>query len=155
MKMTTRLVVPMTLCLLTSIGRAQTADAKNYQFTISIADYLGASGELYEYEIFRDSLRISFDCDFVNCKHRVIYRQLIGEVVVQRFIQFLSELRLDTLRSRYIKPGLDGLDRAVAIQRSSQQPSYVFLERFNHPTIDALVKEINTLIDDGKFRIRR
>jgi hypothetical protein len=155
MKITRGLIVSGILSLATSLGRAQSTDSLDFSFTISLTDYLGASGQLYEYEIFRDSLRISYDCDFVNCQRKVIYRQMIGGVFGERFIQFLSELRIDTLRSRYSAPGFDGLVRAVVTQRNSEQPRCVLLERFHHPTIDALVKEINTLIDDEKFRIRR
>jgi hypothetical protein len=155
MKMTTRLMVLGVLILLTSQGKAQSTDSLNYSFTISLSDYLGASGQLYEYDIFRDSLRISFDYDFVNCHRKVIYRQETRKEVKERFIQYLSGLRIDTLRSRYSNPGFDGLVRAVVIQRNSEDPKGVLLERFRHPTISDLVKEINILIDDDKFRIRR
>jgi hypothetical protein len=141
--------------LLTSQGNAQSTDSLNYSFTISLSDYLGASGQLYEYDISRDSLGISFDCDFVNCHRKVIYRQRTREEATERFSQYLSGLRIDTLRRRYTNPGFDGLVRAVMIQRNSENPKGVLLERFRHPTISDLVKEINILIDDDKFRIRR
>ena len=155
MKFTTRLIVSGILGLLTSQGNAQSTDTLNYSFTISLSDYLGASGQLYEYDIFGDSLRISFNCDFVNCQHKVIYRQRMRKEATERFIQYLSGLRIDTLRTRYTNPGFDGLVRGVMIQRNSENPKGVLLERFRHPTISDLVKEINILIDDDKFRIRR
>lgn len=155
MKITTRLLALGVLSLLTSQAKAQLTDSLNYSFTISLSDYLGASGQLYEYDIFRDSLKISYDCDFVNCHRKVIYRQEMRREVKHRFIQYLSGLRIDTLKSRYNNPGFDGLVRVVVIQRNSENPKSVLLERFRHPTISDLVKEINILIDDKNFRIRR
>src|SRR5688500_354782 len=120
MKITTGLIVSGILSLATSLGRAQSTDSLDFSFAISLTDYLGASGQLYEYDIFRDSLRISYDCDFVSCQRKVIYRRMIGGVFGERFSQFLSELRIDTLRSRYSAPSFDGLVRAVVTQRNSE-----------------------------------
>ena len=155
MKFMTRLIVALPLILLPSLVSAQSVDSLNYRFTISIADYLGVSGQLHEYDLSPDSLRVSYDCDFTNCRHKVIYRQAIEEAAAERFSQFVSGLRIDTLKNRYSNPGCDGLVRAVIVQRNGKQQQCILLERFHHPGIDALVKEINNLIEDKQYRIRR
>ncbi|MGC4022225.1 MAG: hypothetical protein QM734_09905 [Cyclobacteriaceae bacterium] len=151
MKTLTCWIVFGVLFLLSTWSFAQSSIDTTY-FKIVIDDYYGAHGSTRICIVTNDSLKIVTNCDFVGCKEKVIYRQNLDNKFSYRFLKFVLQLRIDTLRYRYETRGFDGLVRLVTIQVDSKIYKEILFERFNHPTIYNLVLGINNLIMDEKFR---
>jgi hypothetical protein len=146
------------LLLLMSIAiqsPAQNSHAREDLFQVSFTDCHCLTGYSYTYNFVHDSLVVTSDCDSKGCVEKVIYRQKVDEVVVDEFVKYVSQIRIDTLKSRYVTRGLDGLSRVVIIKRRGEDAKCILLERFDHPVIDELVGEMKKLIADPKIRALR
>lgn len=101
-----------------------------------------------------DSTKIYVNCDFADCSEKVIYRQRNDQEQINDFGEFLTNYRFDTLKTIYEDRNLmDGLFRTITIQRNSDIIKSVRLNNYDHPTVDALLSQVETLISDKKYRI--
>jgi hypothetical protein len=124
-------------------------------FYIDVRDFSTGEGYSIEYLLSMDSIKMFSNCDFEGCEDKQIYAQKLDDTQLKRFTKFISILRLDTLKNKYLEEGNDGLSRQVAFQKNSDRLKYIYLERFDHPIIDTLVSEIRNLITVEKFRTMR
>ena len=107
----------------------------------------------YYFQITRDSLKIYSNCDYTNCSERLEYRQRNDQDKIKAFEQFLASYRSDTLKINYADKGvLDGLVRTVTLQINSDRIKSIRLENYDHPSIDTLLTQIESLIKEEKFR---
>lgn len=142
----------VTMIFRASPSIAQSADHKEFSFKVYVQDLHGASGHAFSYYVTQDSLRIMAFCEDVGCDEKVIYKQRLTERTAVRFAAFISDLKLDTLRSRYYTMALCGLTRAITFQLNNGETKHIVLHNFYHPTIARLVFEIEQLIADEKFK---
>jgi hypothetical protein len=145
----------LTLLIIASCNSSYPTGNKIVSLYITVSDFHGADGYTIEYLVTKDSLKIFSDCDFEGCNNKLIYKQKSDDVKTKRFLEFVSLLRIDTLKNSYIEEGFDGLYRQVSFQKNSNKIKYVRLERSHHPTIDTLVSEIRNLIAVEKYRTMR
>ncbi len=120
-----------------------------------VSDFHGADGYTLQYLVTEDSIKMFSDCDFEGCKDSLIYRQRLSEDVVTGFSKMIYDIRIDTLKTRYVESGFDGLSRTISYQRNSDKLKFILLERYSHPTVDSLISGIRKLIKDRKYREMR
>jgi hypothetical protein len=136
-------------------SNAQNSRVGGNLFQVSFTDCHSLAGYSYTYNFVHDSLFVTSDCDPNGCVEKVIYRQKIDDAIVDEFVNYVSQIRIDTLKSRYVTRGFDGLSRVVILKRRGEDAKCILLERFDHPVIDELVEEVKKLIADPKIRALR
>jgi hypothetical protein len=134
---------------------AQTSHVRENLFQVSFTDCHSAAGYSYTYNFVNDSLFVTSDCDSDGCIEKVIYRQKVDDTIADEFVKYVSQIRLDTLKSRYITRGFDGLTRVVIIKRRGEDAKCILLERFYHPVIGELVEEVKKRITDPMIQALR
>jgi hypothetical protein len=121
-------------------------------FYITVKNYNSAMGYSIEYLVTKDSLKMFSNCDFLNCEEEIIYKQKLDEESSRSFSKTISDIKIDSLKTKYVNEGFDGLIRTVLFQKNADKLKYIRLERYNHPTIDTLVLKIKNLITDEEYK---
>ena len=126
----------------------------NQHFYIGVRNFYGADGVTHYIVVTPDSTKIYVNCDFADCSEKVIYQQRNNQEQINDFGEFLTNYRFDTLKTIYEDRNvMDGLFRTITIQRNSDIIKSVRLNNYDHPTVDALLSQVETLISDKKYRI--
>lgn len=122
-------------------------------FRVDLEHFFGAEGYTLHYIVNRDSLKLYYNCDFENCKDTPVYRMPLSKEATDDFYTFLTELRYDTLKNKYITDGFDGRYTTVQIEGHSIPKKKVKLERYDHETIEQLIDQVDLLIPEIKYRL--
>ncbi|MGB6268713.1 MAG: hypothetical protein WBF67_06830 [Olleya sp.] len=117
-----------------------------------IKDFDGSSGQILNYRINKDSLKIIYNCDFQDCEEKIIYSIKLKERKILKFYEYLKKNTTDTLKAKYTEQGYDGLNLLIRISGDSLNSKRIRLERFWHPEIEKLIIEMDKLIKDKKFK---
>jgi hypothetical protein len=137
-----------------AIHRLKTFSLFKTKYTVVIDHWVQPDGYELKYSVTQDSIVINYNCDFVNCKDTVIYRQLLTYAAAEQYSQYIKGLRMDTLKKLYERNGYDGLSTIVTIKGDSLPFKTVVTRRVRHPTIKLLIDATNKLIPVENYRFK-
>ncbi len=124
------------------------------KFIVSISNYFESPGYEYTYTITNDSLRINFNCDWVNCSDTIVYRIGLDRIRTAKYHSFVKALKLENLESIYQKKGADGLTTVVSVSGDSLFTKDIILIRYRQLVIKRLIDTTNSLIPENSRKIK-
>lgn len=110
---------------------------------------------MYRYVVKRTELRLLYNCDYKGCKQQVLYAQKLTEKQLQSLRSAVQQLRLDTLRPSYVRPGFDGREVDLVIRGRDIPSVTVHLERYQHPIVETFLTRLDSLISNAKYHHNR
>lgn len=120
-------------------------------FDIEIRNF-NAEGYWLTYVLNQDSIYIRYNCDFDNCKDKILYKNEISYWHKKNINDYLNESSIDTLKNSYFREGLHGTNLRVKISFNEIKGKKIKLIRYNHPVIEGLMKEIDKTIEPKKYK---
>ncbi|MBO6881753.1 hypothetical protein [Winogradskyella sp.] len=123
------------------------------QFNIEIRDFDGSQGYSLTYKMNQDSLKILYNCDFENCVEKNIYNIELEKRQVSILYEYLKNSSLDSLKSKYIEEGYDGINLRLKVSGEEINSKIVRMERYIHPEVEKLLTEFNKLIPEKKYKL--
>ena len=121
-------------------------------FNVEISEFDSSYGEVKYYKINKDSLKIHYDCDMRGCKDTLLYAVKLNKHKLINFYDYLKTNPLDTLKTKYISKGFDGLLLRVKISGDSIESKSIRLERYWHSEVEKLITEMDKLIPDVQYK---
>jgi len=126
-------------------------EAHNYK--VELKHFYGSEGFTVHYFVNQNSIKVRYNCDFENCKDKLIYQTKLDRQKSTNFYSFLTSTNFDTLKSDYERNGFDGRYTTVKISGDSFKSKTINLVRFEHPIIEQLINEEDLLIPEIKYRL--
>jgi hypothetical protein len=148
------LFVGLSFAVLAAQTDVQTKRPLRHNFNVLISFLVQPRGDVYNYRITKDRLRIDYNCGIINCKDTILYNVKLNISKAEQYYNFVKTLRIDTLRNSY-GGGFDGISTLVLIQGDSLVGKSVTTNcSFKHPVINALVNKTNELVDNDKYQFK-
>lgn len=122
-------------------------------FQVELKHFFGAEGYTVHYFLNQDSLMLRYNCDFENCKDTLLYQTRLDNQKANEFYQFLSTLKIDTLKDKYETSGFDGRHTTIKASFGNSKVKEVNLKRFRHSIIERLIDKVDSLIPINKYRL--
>ena len=123
----------------------------NENFEIRIRHFYGAEGEIINWVINSDSLKVIYNCDFEGCKDTLLLRMPIDSKKSKLYFSKVKNLKLDQLNNVYEKFGLkDGLEQTITLNNIYDNENIIRIHGIE-------VEKINQLytITDSLFHLEK
>ena len=123
---------------------------------IQMNHYFGGVGIQLKYTINENSLTVKYDCDYENCREKIIYERKISDLESMEFISKIESLKPDTLKNEYInKHVLDGQYTEIYFGKLIEtKKSKVIIQNVNLSVIESMIKYVDELIPEKRFRLK-
>jgi len=138
--------------ILLFLGIGCRTDGRN-SISLKIIHYAGAAGLTLIYTIDQNSLQVDANCDLANCDQKTVYKRTFNKNESDSIYNFISSLRLDTLKSSYQRENmLDGLFTTITIKKGFLSRQTNTFDNYSTPTTDTLFKYIDNFILTKKYK---
>lgn len=125
------------------------------RFQVAIKHFYSSEGEMLNWFISKDSLKIHYNCDFEDCKDTLIYQSAIDSNIIKTYFNEIVKIPLDQLKSKYDREAMsDGLMENIDIKNVFNKDISIYIHGIEVPEIDALYRITDSLIlNQSKFKI--
>jgi hypothetical protein len=119
----------------------------NSSFNVKIKHYYSAEGEEIVWNITNDSLKIKYNCDFTNCREKLLYSTSIDSLKAQIYFDKIKAMKLFNLENSYSRKGLhDGLMENINIKNIYENDVNIYVHGIKVELINDLYKLTDSLL---------
>ena len=120
-------------------------------YSINIKHFAGAVGLTRIYEINEKGIVLKANCDFENCKERILFKCEFRKSQADSILNIVSALRLDTLKNNYSTDMDDGLYSEIKLNIGASDKK-IGLSNYKLPSTDSLFRLVDNQILIPKYR---
>jgi hypothetical protein len=138
--------------------RAQVRNFSNIpDYVILVRHFYGGEGEMLNWRITRDSIKITYNCDWEGCKDTLLYHSFLDSITSEKYLEAIKAMRLDSLKGIYENKSLrDGLYVNFESQNVFEKPVKFSLHGINFKAVDAFYQVTDSLLfSNTRYKLSR
>ena len=135
----------------------QNTSQNRTNFEVRIRHFYSGEGEVITWNINEKSLQIIYDCDFENCKEKILYSTAIDSTEAKLYFDKIKAMQLTKLNERYEEEELnDGRKENISIKDVYNKDVNIFIHGKKVKLINEFYKLTDSLLlTKTDFKINR
>jgi hypothetical protein len=123
------------------------------RFSVEVNHFFGGAGLTKNYSITNKEVSLITNCDFQNCKSKMVYKRALTKIESDSFYRFLTSSKINRLKAEYIDDNVfDGLHSTISYKVPGFGSDEVQINNVDVPEAERLYREIDKYIDSAKFK---